>query len=197
MRSGMRFGLSSIEKRDVWSRWKAGQTLHEIGRAYGKPHNSISGDTFDDLGAVCLALNQDGNSAEPRVWHLHQDFVITLNLKRENDTWLAIDEDYVEVARLRREKDDPVLLEVRAEYLKDYLCARRMALYVTSYRSRTEVVLPDAALTWTENPLRVISDRERWEGRTSEIHEGGHAFGSSMMVMHLGRTRVDFLRGCS
>src|SRR5499433_818836 len=41
MRSGMRFGLSAIQKRDVWSRWKAGQTLHEIGRVYGKPHNSI------------------------------------------------------------------------------------------------------------------------------------------------------------
>src|SRR6478735_2251523 len=41
MRPGMRFGLSEVEKRDVWSRWKAGQTLHEIGRAYGKPHNSI------------------------------------------------------------------------------------------------------------------------------------------------------------
>jgi len=26
----MRFGLSAIEKRDVWSRWKAGQSLHEI-----------------------------------------------------------------------------------------------------------------------------------------------------------------------
>jgi IS30 family transposase len=37
----MRFGLSAIQKRDVWSRWKAGQTLHEIGRVYGKPHNSI------------------------------------------------------------------------------------------------------------------------------------------------------------
>jgi IS30 family transposase len=37
----MRFGLSAIEKCDVWSRWKAGQTLHEIGRAYGKPHTSI------------------------------------------------------------------------------------------------------------------------------------------------------------
>ena len=36
----MRFGLSAVEKRDVWSRWKAGQTLHEIGRVYGKPHNS-------------------------------------------------------------------------------------------------------------------------------------------------------------
>ena len=37
----MRFGLSAMEKRDVWSRWKAGETLHEIGRIYGKPHNSI------------------------------------------------------------------------------------------------------------------------------------------------------------
>jgi DNA-binding NarL/FixJ family response regulator len=41
MRPGMRFGLSAIEKRDVWNRWKLGQTLHEIGRAYDKPHTSI------------------------------------------------------------------------------------------------------------------------------------------------------------
>ena len=41
MRPGMRFGLSEVEKRDVWSRWKAGQTLHEIGRDYDKPHPSI------------------------------------------------------------------------------------------------------------------------------------------------------------
>jgi hypothetical protein len=30
MRPGQRYGLSEIEKRDVWSRWKAGQSLHEI-----------------------------------------------------------------------------------------------------------------------------------------------------------------------
>jgi hypothetical protein len=41
MRLGMRFGLSAIEKRDVWSRWKAGQSLHEIGRAFDKPHSCI------------------------------------------------------------------------------------------------------------------------------------------------------------
>jgi transposase, IS30 family len=40
MRSG-RLGLSAIDKREIWSRWKAGQTLHEIGRAYGKSHNTI------------------------------------------------------------------------------------------------------------------------------------------------------------
>src|SRR5580700_2595976 len=41
MRQGKRFGLSVIEKSDVWSRWKAGQSLHEIGRVFDKPHSSI------------------------------------------------------------------------------------------------------------------------------------------------------------
>src|SRR6266436_584904 len=41
MRPGQRFGLSAIEKRDVWSRWRAGQSLHEIGRAFDKPHSCI------------------------------------------------------------------------------------------------------------------------------------------------------------
>ena len=40
MRLG-RLRLSAIDKREIWSRWKAGQTLHEIGRAYGKCHNTI------------------------------------------------------------------------------------------------------------------------------------------------------------
>src|SRR5499425_3688471 len=33
--------LSPTQKTDIWNRWKAGQTLHEIGRVYGKWHNSI------------------------------------------------------------------------------------------------------------------------------------------------------------
>ena len=41
MKPGKRFGLSAEQKIDVWRRWKAGQTLHEIGRAFGKPHTSI------------------------------------------------------------------------------------------------------------------------------------------------------------
>jgi IS30 family transposase len=35
--------LSPTQKTDIWNRWTAGQTLHEIGRAFGKPHNSIRG----------------------------------------------------------------------------------------------------------------------------------------------------------
>ena len=38
---GKRSRLSPAQKTEIWRRWKAGQTLHEIGRAFGKPHTSI------------------------------------------------------------------------------------------------------------------------------------------------------------
>ena len=41
MRPGVRFGLSATEKSAIWSRWKAGESLHEIGRVFDKPHSSI------------------------------------------------------------------------------------------------------------------------------------------------------------
>jgi IS30 family transposase len=41
MRQGRRYGLSAEQKAGVWRRWKAGESLHEIGRACGKDHGSI------------------------------------------------------------------------------------------------------------------------------------------------------------
>ena len=38
---GRRYGLSSAQKTEIWRRWKAGESLHEIGRAFGKDHGSI------------------------------------------------------------------------------------------------------------------------------------------------------------
>jgi hypothetical protein len=36
-------GLSAVQKRDLWARWKAGQSLSDIGRALGKHAGSIHG----------------------------------------------------------------------------------------------------------------------------------------------------------
>src|ERR1700686_2692701 len=36
-----RVKLSEQQRNDMWSRWKAGQALHEIGRAFSKDHVSI------------------------------------------------------------------------------------------------------------------------------------------------------------
>src|SRR5712664_2682055 len=41
MAQGKRVRLSAAQMTDLWCRWKAGQSLHTIGRAFGKPHNSI------------------------------------------------------------------------------------------------------------------------------------------------------------
>src|ERR1700688_2958274 len=36
-----RFKLSEQQRNDMWSRWKLGQSLHEVGRAFGKAHGVI------------------------------------------------------------------------------------------------------------------------------------------------------------
>ena len=41
MRQGRRYGLSAAQSIDIWRLWKAGESLHEIGRALGKDHGSI------------------------------------------------------------------------------------------------------------------------------------------------------------
>ena len=41
MAQGKRNRLSTEQRTDVWRRWKAGESLHEIGRAFGKNHGSI------------------------------------------------------------------------------------------------------------------------------------------------------------
>src|SRR5215831_2109456 len=33
--------ISVAQRTDIWRRWKAGQSFHEIGRAVGRPHVSI------------------------------------------------------------------------------------------------------------------------------------------------------------
>jgi hypothetical protein len=144
------------------------------------------------LSGIALVLAQRGNRAEPTEWHLHQDFVIALRLIREGDIWLAMDEGYVQAARLHKTPTGtPSLLEVRAEYLKEYLCARNLALYVSSYRSREEVMEDPSDTVSVDNPIREIEGRDRWEGRVIEIHEGGYPFGSSAAVLHVGRQDVD------
>lgn len=156
----------------------------------------VAADVFEDYDGkylgTHLVLDQHFNSIDQSEWHLNQDFVTALGLKREKDIWVRPREGYIEVARLHRGSDDrPILLEVRAEHLKDYLCARNMALYATSYRNR-HVVTDDASfIGWENRCSRDETLTDRWEGRVAEIHEGGHPYGEKIAVFHASRTDVD------
>ena len=41
MAQGKRAEVSAAQRTDIWRRWKAGESLHEIGRAFGRTHTSI------------------------------------------------------------------------------------------------------------------------------------------------------------
>jgi transposase, IS30 family len=86
MRPGKRFGLSAIEKRDIWSRWKAGQSLHEIGRAFDKPHSSIR----------CLLLPRGGI---PPFARRRSRLALTLSEREDISRGMASGSSLREIAR--------------------------------------------------------------------------------------------------
>lgn len=141
---------------------------------------------------VMLVIPQEMNSNDPVVWHLDQDFVTGLGLLREEDTWVRPSEGYLTVARLRRdERDNPNLLEVRCDHLRDYLCARGMNLYLVTYRSRSEICSDSGHIGWEQSPVVKVTDDARWEGRINDIHEGGMAFGSTSAHLRISYKNLD------
>ena len=100
-----------------------------------------------------LVVAQGKDGFERQTWHLHPDLVIALKLEREGDTWFRPDEGWIEVARLKRHAEgNPVLLEIRAEMLSDYLAARGMALYLSSYHERSAYSAEKPPYSWVDTP---------------------------------------------
>src|SRR4029077_12587630 len=86
MKQGRRFGLSAEQKLDVWRRWKAGQTLHEIGRAFGKEHSSIR----------CLVSRHGGIAPAIR---RRSPLALTLREREEISRGLASGSSFREIAK--------------------------------------------------------------------------------------------------
>lgn len=147
----------------------------------------------EDFQGTYLVLNQTfDNNFDNNEWHLHQDLVINLGLKREGDTWVCPREGYVEVAKLERDEEDiPILLQIKNQFLKDYLCARGYGLYISSYFSRDEIFDNKSVLSWSEKIKKSKDGKNFWECRVLEIHEGGFPFGQKVAVSHVSRIDVD------
>jgi hypothetical protein len=139
-----------------------------------------------------LVIEQSFDGEAPSEWHLHQDFVISLGLQRQGDSWLRPAEGFQEVVRLARDEcGSPVLLEVRNEHLRDYLKARGMYLLISSYRSRSQVVSDASHIGWASDLVEEVKDGDKWEGINRSTHEGGVPYGSSTGVFHASRTDID------
>jgi hypothetical protein len=146
----------------------------------------------DELVGDYLVLQQLSETGEPTIWHLTQDIVLGLGLYREGDVWVRPDEDYIGVARIRRSTEGKLLrLDIRAEQLRDFLCAKGYGLLVATYQSREVIVDSDPRFEWENGAATEIGEHYRWQGRVQAIHEGGMPYGAKTAVFHVGRTNID------
>lgn len=75
------------------------------------------------------------------LWILNPDLVVALHLIKEGNNWVRPEENYVVVAREDLdEKGNHRLIEIKREFLVDYLAARNLSLRLSYYRQRVENV---------------------------------------------------------
>lgn len=157
--------------------------------------NYVCSDLYkgENIDGINLVLCQSfDNNIDESEWHLHQDLVIALGLKREGDIWVCPKYGYTDVVRLERDSSGkPVLLEIRNQFLKDYLYVRNYGLYVARYFSRLHVYQNASELPFNEKFREDRSGKDLWEYNMSEIHEGGFFYGQKIAVSHASRTDID------
>lgn len=145
----------------------------------------------EDLGAD-LVFVQQINSNHPRIWHLNQDLVLALHLLQEGDVWVRPEEGYVEVVRQRKDAEGRVIaIEIRSEFLRDYLAARSMALRLAYYRQRMAVLDDVSHLNWPPEGLAEKQPHDRFQARMFEIDADGGPYGGGVAIFSSWRTDVD------
>ena len=152
MRQGRRYGLSAEQKADIWQRWKAGESLHEIGRAFGKDHGSIQ-----------FLLAQHGGIA-PAVRRRSQR-TLTLAEREEISRGIASGSSIREIARgleraastvsreVARHGGRPVYRASEADQQAWKLALRPKACLLARHRKLRLIVASKLILNWSPQQI--------------------------------------------
>lgn len=145
----------------------------------------------EDFG-VELVLVQRVNSNHQNLWHINQDLIMALGLIQEGNVWVRPDEAYVEVIKVKIDNEGYYKsIEIKAEFLRDYLAARSLILRLAIYRQRTAIVSDASYITWSESGLEVNEPHDRFEAKVSEADRDDGLFGGEVAVFSTWRTDVD------
>jgi hypothetical protein len=123
-------------------------------------------------------------------WILNPDLVVALRLIKEGRNWVRPEEDFVVVAREVLDHDGHQrLIEIKREFLMDYLAARNLSLRISYYRQRVENVVALEGSAYA-NLIEKQEDRDggRFELRVRTLND---VFGGSWAMMRVWRTDVD------
>lgn len=102
------------------------------------------------------------------------------------------DEGFTKVARLQLDTNDkPFSLDIKKEFLVDYLAARKMGMKPVWFWDRTVTVPDRTPVNWEKDDFLEEFDIGRFNGQISAVHEDGKPLGSSTMLLHVSRNDVD------
>lgn len=125
-----------------------------------------------------------------RLWILNPDLVVALRLIKEGTNWVRPEENFVVVAReVLDEKGEHRLIEIKREFLLDYLAARNLSLRISSYRQRVENVTSLEGSEYTNlTDLKEERDGGRFELLIRSLED---VYGGSWASFMVWRTDVD------
>lgn len=125
-----------------------------------------------------------------RQWILSPDLVAALRLIKEGSQWVRPEENFLVVAReIVDEKGEQCQIEIKREFLLDYLAARNLALRLSYYRQRVENV----ASIETSQYVGLESHQEKRDDGRYEllIRDINEVFGGGWAMLRAWRTDVD------
>lgn len=125
-----------------------------------------------------------------RQWILNPDLVAALRLIKEGSHWVRPEENFAVVARETvDEKGEQRQIEIKREFLLDYLAARNLALRLSYYRQRVENVLSLETSQYAD----LKSHQEERDGGRYELllRDIKDVFGGSWAMFRAWRTDVD------
>jgi len=194
------FGCGSVafppEHREVaerlsWSDIGIGHSARPY--AYKDGHySSIDQYQYNDKEAIGVELVFEYHQpvVGGMLWILNPDLVVALHLIKEGNNWVRPEENFVVVVReILDEKGNHRRIEIKREFLIDYLAARNLSLRLSYYRQRVENV---AALEGSEY-AHLENRKEQRDGGKFEllIRSLKDVYGGSWASIRVWRTDVD------
>ena len=157
----------------------------------------IRADAVYDDGYLPVAeyavLYQDfGRKVMPQVY-LNQDLIFALALVKEGNNWIRPDDGYETVVKEScDEKGEVYKVEIKARYLKDYLCARGKCLSICSFYERSAIFGDKPTFGWPHpgEVSKQISDYCKWAGYMQPMDEDGKVFPGRVHVMTSGYNEI-------
>lgn len=180
-----------VEERLSWGDIGIGHTVAPY--AYDDGHYA-SIDQFQYNDKEPIGVNLVFEHPQPVVggeqWILNPDLVVALRLIKEGTNWVRPEENFVVVARESfDEKGEHRLIEIKREFLLDYLAARNLSLRLSYYRQRVEnVPLLEGSEYANLKERKEERDGGRFELLIRDIND---VFGGSWAMFRARRTDVD------